>query len=124
MTVQRRFRHLVPLTAAAAFAVSLLPASGAGAQERAPTAAVVAAFEHALDTFSDPTKLRISFTLRSRMDRSWSLVTGQYGERRIWASWVRRTDGRQHSVIFRTRDFDPGPRPPCDIRPAFSEPLC
>ena len=52
MTVHRRFRHLVCLAAAAAFAVSL------------------------------------------------------------------------RSVIFRARDFDPGSRPPCDIRPAFSEPLC
>jgi hypothetical protein len=104
-------------------ATAAAPAPAAGA--RAPKGAVVAAFERAVFHYAVPEKIRVEFTLRSRVDRLWSLVTGQYGRRGLWAAWVRRTaSGRYRVETFRTRDFDPGTTPPCDLRPAFSEPLC
>ena len=121
-----RLRRLAP----AALVLSLVfvataaaPAPAAG--DRAPKAAVVAAFERAVFHYAVPEKIRVEFTLRSRADRRWSLVTGRYGQRGLWAAWVRRTaSGRYRVETFRTRNFDPGTTPPCDIRPAFSEPLC
>jgi hypothetical protein len=63
--------------------------------------------------------------MRSERDRNWSLVTGGYGKRGLWAAWVlRHAGGRYRVEVFRTRNFDPGTRPPCDIRPAFAEPKC
>lgn len=104
----------------------LLPAAHAQDRSRpAPKAAVAAALEHAVFHYADPTRIRVTHTIRSDENRAWSLVTGSYGRRGLWAAWTRRTSGGAHRVaIFRTRDFDPGERPPCDIRPAFSEPEC
>jgi hypothetical protein len=119
-----RIRRLVP----AALVLSLAAAAAAPAPApaaSAPKAAVVAAFARAVVHFKSPAKIRVGFTLRSRRDRLWSLVTGHYGERGLGAAWVRRTSpGRYRVETFRTRNFDPGSTPPCDLRPAFSEPLC
>lgn len=101
------------------------PAGAQGAARSAPDAAVAAAFARAVHHYADPTRIRVTHTLRSDENRSWSLVTGSYGRRGLWAAWARRTArGSYRVVVFRTRDFDPGSRPPCDIRPAFSEPAC
>jgi len=118
-------RRLAP----AALVVSLLAAIAvvpAPAQaERAPKAAVVAAFARAVQHYDVPEKIRVEFSKRSRVDRLWSLVTGRYGERGLWAAWVRRTTSGRYTVhTFRTRNFEPGTTPPCDLRPALSEPLC
>ena len=120
-----RIRRLAP----AALVVSLvaavaLPAPASAA--RAPKGAVVAAFERAAFHYDRAEKVRVEFSLRSTRDRLWSLVTGTYGKRGLWAAWVRRLspNGRYVVHTFRTRNFDPGTTPPCDLRPAFSEPLC
>lgn len=106
-----------------AVAVAVVPARAAA--QRAPKGAIVAAVAHAIYHYPTPEKVRLSVSLASRVDRRWSLVTGNYGRRGLWAAWVRRTPaGRYGVVVFRTRDFDPGTAPPCDIRPAFSEPSC
>lgn len=95
------------------------------ADRRAPKAAVAAALVRAVHHYADPTKLRVTHTLRSKADPSWSLVTGAYGRRGLWAAWTRRTRAGVHRVsVFRTRNFNPGTRVPCDVRPAFSEPSC
>lgn len=113
------------LSLALTLALALALAVPAYAKERAPKASVAAAFERAVYHYTVPEKIRVTSTLRSGVDRSWSLVTGSYGKRGLWAAWVRRTAAGRHRVeIFRTRTFDPGRRPPCDIRPAFSEPAC
>jgi len=116
-------RRLPPILLAAA----VLAAVGqpAVAKERAPKGAVAAARARAYDHYADDGKVKVGVTLRSQVRRSWSLVTGEYGRRGLWAAWVRRTaSGRYRVEIFRTRDFDPGAEPPCDIKPAFSEPEC
>lgn len=117
------------LAAPAALVLSLvaavaLPAPASAA--RAPKGAVVAAFERAAFHYELPEKIRIQTTQRSTRDRLWSLVTGTYGKRGLWAAWVRRTSSTGPFTVhtFRTRNFDPGTTPPCDLRPAFSEPLC
>jgi hypothetical protein len=92
---------------------------------RAPRRAVQVGLRRARAHFRDDRRIRLGATLRSRVDRRWSLVTGGYAKRRLWAAWVRRSGSSRFSVaIFRTRDFSPGLRPPCDLRPAFSEPDC
>ncbi len=106
-------------------ATTVSPTGAQGATRPAPDAAVAAAFSRAVHHYSDPTRIRVTHTLRSQRNRSWSLVTGSYGRRGLWAAWTRRTSNASYRVVvFRTRDFDPGSRPPCDIRPAFSEPAC
>ncbi len=110
-----------------ALALAVLPslAQARDADRRAPRAAVAAALGRAVHHYADPTKLRVTHTLRSEADPAWSLVTGAYGRRGLWAAWTRRTAASSHRVaVFRTRNFDPGGRAPCDIRPAFSEPSC
>jgi hypothetical protein len=102
-----------------------VPLPAAAADKPAPKAAIAAAVEHAIFHYADPQKLRLGASVRSRVDRRWSLVTGGYGRRGLWAAWVRRApSGRYRVRIFRTRNFDPGREPPCDIRPAFAEPEC
>jgi hypothetical protein len=119
-------RVLIAIAALAALVLtSQHVASAALELPPAPKAAVAAAVERAIFHYADPQKIRIGATMRSGRDRRWSLVTGSYGRRGLWAGWVRRTAaGKQRVVFFRTRDFDPGTRPPCDIRPAFTEPAC
>ena len=119
-----QIRRLAPAALVLALVAAIAAPAGAQAA-RAPKAAVVAAFARAVDHYAVPEKIRVEFTKRSRVDRLWSLVTGRYGERGLWAAWVRRTASGRYSVhTFRTRNFDPGTTPPCDLRPAFSEPLC
>ncbi len=119
-----RIRRLAPAALVLSLAVAVaLPAPAFAA--RAPKAAVVAAFERAVFHYDVPEMVRVESSLRSRRDRLWSLVTGRYRERGLWAAWVRRSaSGRYRVHSFRTRNFDPGTTAPCDIRPAFSEPLC
>lgn len=118
-------RRLVALASGLLLASLVSPAGAQGATSRAPDAAVAAAFSRAVHHYADPTRIRVTHTLRSDENRSWSLVTGSYRRRGLWAAWTRRTaSGSYRVVVFRTRDFDPGSRPPCDIRPAFSEPEC
>lgn len=106
-------------------AVTLGSTPAGAAKQRAPKAAIVAAFERAIYHYATPEKVRLSVSLASHVDRRWSLVTGNYGRRGLWAAWVRRTSGGRYRVmVFRTRNFDPGTTPPCDIRPAFAEPSC
>ena len=108
----------------AVLAIALAVPAEASAR-RAPKAAVAAALERAVFHYALPEKIRVTATLRSDVDRSWSLVTGSYGRRGLWAAWAHRgSSGRYRVEIFRTRNFDPGDKPPCDIRPAFSEPEC
>jgi len=92
---------------------------------RAPRDAVEAAVRRAARHYAVRDRIAVGATLRSRRNDAWSLVTGSYGKRGLWAAWVRRRSGGAYRVeVFRTRRFDPGRRPPCDIRPAFSEPDC
>jgi sporulation and spore germination protein/immunoglobulin-like protein involved in spore germination len=105
----------VPLVAGA-------PRPAVGKQP-APDAAIRAARARASELVGS--SARLGATLRSQVDPAWSLVTGGYGKRGLWAAWVRRDSAGGYRVeIFRTRNFAPGPRPPCDIRPAFAEPVC
>lgn len=103
----------------------LVLATPAAALDRAPRSAINTAKARAAKHFGgDPSRVKATFSMRSARNRSWALVTGERG-RRIWAAWMRRgSDGKWRVGIFRTRDFDPGARVPCDIRPAFSEPIC
>lgn len=100
-------------------------AAPAAALDRAPRSAIDKAKARAAKHFGgDRSRVKATFSMRSARNRSWALVTGERG-RRIWAAWMRRgSDGRWRVSIFRTRVFDPGPRVPCDIKPAFSEPSC
>ncbi len=120
-----RIRRLVPAAVVLCLAAAIA-APAPAASPRAPKGAVVAAFTRAVSHYDVPEKIRIQTTHRSQRDRLWSLVTGNYGERGLWAAWVRRLspNGRYVVHTFRTRNFDPGTTPPCDLRPAFSEPLC
>ena len=102
-------------------AVRIPLVAGRVGKDPASRAAVAAALVTARGRYPDA---RVAETLRSALDRSWSLVTGRRGRRGLWAAWVRRIAGVQRVEIFRARDFRPGRRPPCDIRPAFSEPAC
>jgi hypothetical protein len=116
-------------TLTTSLAVLALTGSGSGAlaaaTSPAPKGAIAAARATAHREFRVDSKVKVTGSLRSQVGRSWSLVTGGYGRRRIWAAWVRRRPSGRYTVeIFRTRNFDPGSRPPCDIRPAFSEPAC
>jgi hypothetical protein len=112
-------------TACAGTAAALALGSAGAAAERAPKPAIVVGFERAVYHFPTPEKIAISGSLRSQIDRRWSLVTGRYGRRGLWAAWVRRSSaGRYRVQVFRTRTFHPGAKPPCDIKPAFSEPEC
>jgi hypothetical protein len=97
------------------------PATASAA--KAPRGAIRAAEMRAKRVFDAPERPRSDFSLRSARNRSWALVTG--GGVRQWAAWVHRTGRGAWKVrYFRTRNFEPGRRVPCDIRPAFSEPLC
>lgn len=100
-----------------------IPATAVAA--KAPRGAVRAAERRAKSVLDTPTRPRSTFSLRSQRRRSWALVTGGGHGVRIWAAWVQRTPrGRWRVRYFRRRDFSPGRRVPCDIRPAFSEPSC
>jgi hypothetical protein len=106
-------------------ALAATAAVASAATQGAPRGAYVAAYAKALSRFADPDKVHVdNGSYRSTLDRSWSLVNGRYGRSRIWSAWVQRTGGRYRVRIFTTRDFDPGERVPCDIRPAYSEPIC
>ena len=111
------------MTAVAVAVVAAAPANASKA--RAPKGAVAAALQRAVLHFAAPEKLKVAVTLRSSIDRRWSLVTGVYGQHGLWAGWVRHSPSGHYVVeIFRTHNLDPGTRPPCDIRPAYSEPAC
>jgi hypothetical protein len=68
-------------------------------------------------------------TLRSRVDRRWTLVDGYYrkpGKGGLWALWLKQRSGRWVVVYGGTNDRADAPagKVPCDIWPAFSEPSC
>jgi hypothetical protein len=98
--------------------------AGRRGTEPAPAAAIDAALARARRHYAVDRTIRAAVTLRSQRRPAWSLVTGSHGARGLWAAWVRRSAGAYGVETFRTRDFDPGTTPPCDIRPAFSEPAC
>ena len=98
--------------------------AGPRGKEPAPPAAIAAALAGARRHYAADGTTRVEVTLRSQLRPAWSLVTGAHGKRGLWAAWVRRSAGAHRVETFRTRDFDPGTAPPCDIRPAFSEPAC
>ena len=92
----------------------------AARKQPAPDAAIKAARQRARTLPG----MKVGATLRSQVDRAWSLVTGGYANHGLWAAWVRRDDTGTYRVeVFRTRDFNPS-APPCDIKPAFAEPRC
>jgi hypothetical protein len=107
-------------------AALLLAFPAAAPAAKAPRDAIRAAELRAQAVFDTPERPRSDFSLRSRRDRAWALVTGAgSGQFRLWAAWVQRTRRGTWKVrYFRRRDFEPGRRVPCDIRPAFSEPSC
>jgi hypothetical protein len=107
-------------------AALLLAFPAAAPAAKAPRGAIRAAELRAQAVFDVPERPRSDFSLRSRRNRSWALVTGGgSGRVRLWAAWARRTKRGAWKVrYFRTRNFEPGRRVPCDIRPAFSEPSC
>jgi hypothetical protein len=108
-----------------AIAALLLAFPATAPAAKAPRGAIRAAELRAEKVFDTPERPRSDFSLRSRRSRSWALVTGGGSGVRLWAAWARRTKrGTWRVRYFRTRDFDPGRRVPCDVRPAFSEPLC
>jgi len=121
-------RRILILPAGVAVAVAMaaagVPAAAAGRD--APRGAYVAAYERALKHFPDPDRVRVDGgSLRSLRNPAWSLVNGTYGKRRLWSAWVRRTEAGAYRVrALRTRDFDPGPPVPCDIRPSWAQPSC
>jgi hypothetical protein len=98
--------------------------AGPRGKEAAPPGAIAAALARARRHYAVDSTIRVTVTLRSQLRPAWSLVTGAHGARGLWAAWVRRSAGAYRVETFRTRDFDPGTAPPCDIRPAFSEPAC
>jgi hypothetical protein len=98
--------------------------AGPRGKEPAPPGAIAAALARARRHYTVDRTIRVHVTLRSQLRAAWSLVTGSHGARGLWAAWVTRSAGAYRVARFRTRDFDPGTAPPCDIRPAFSEPAC
>ena len=98
--------------------------AGPRGKEPAPPAAIAVALARARRHYALDGTIRVEVTLRSQLRPAWALVTGSHGARGLWAAWVRRSAGAYRVETFRTRDFDPGTAPPCDIRPAFSEPAC
>jgi hypothetical protein len=98
--------------------------AGPRGNEPAPPGAIAAALARARRHYAVDRTIRAEVTLRSQLRPAWSLVTGSHGARGLWAAWVRRSARAYRVETFRTRDFDPGTAPPCDIRPAFSEPTC
>jgi hypothetical protein len=98
--------------------------AGRRGKEPAPPEAIAAALVRARRHYAVDRTTRVHVTLRSQLRPAWSLVTGSHGARGLWAAWVRRSAGAYGVEAFRARDFDPGTAPPCDIRPAFSEPAC
>ena len=98
--------------------------AGPRGKEPAPPGAIAAALARARRHYAVDRTIRVEVTLRSQLRPAWSLVTGSHGARGLWAAWIRRSAGAYDVETFRTRDFDPGTAPPCDIRPAFSEPAC
>jgi hypothetical protein len=98
--------------------------AGPRGKEPAPPGAIAAALARARRHYAIDRTIRVDVTLRSQLRPTWSLVTGSHGARGLWAAWVRRAADDYRVETFRSRDFDPGTPPPCDIRPAFSEPAC
>jgi hypothetical protein len=98
--------------------------AGRRGKEPAPPGAIAVALTRAHGHYAADRTIRVHVTLRSQLRPAWSLVTGSHGARGLWAAWVRRSAGAYRVETFRTRDFDPGTAPPCDIRPAFTEPAC
>jgi hypothetical protein len=98
--------------------------TGRRGKEPAPPGAIAAALARARRHYAVDGTIRVDVTLRSQLRPAWSLVTGSHGARGLWAAWVRRSARAYRVETFRTRHFDPGTAPPCDIRPAFSEPAC
>lgn len=98
--------------------------AGRRGKEPAPPGAIAAALARARRHYAADRTIRVRVTLRSQLRPAWSLVTGSHGARSLWAAWSRRSRAAYRVETFRTRDFDPGSAPPCDIRPAFSEPAC
>jgi hypothetical protein len=98
--------------------------AGRRGKEPAPPGAIAAALARARRHYAVDGTIRVEVTLRSQLRPAWSLVTGSHGARGLWAAWIRRSAGVYAVETFRTRDFDPGTAPPCDIRPGYSEPAC
>ena len=74
------------------------------------------------------TRIAEIFSIRSRRDRRWALVTVFTRRGTGIAAWLKRTDGvwrvrhteRAHDETRPPRSL----RAPCDVQPAFSEPDC
>jgi hypothetical protein len=98
--------------------------AGPRGKEPAPQGAIAAALARTRRHYAVDRTIRVAVTLRSQLRPAWSLVTGSHGPRGLWAAWVRRSADTYRVATFSTRAFDPGTAPPCDIRPAFSEPAC
>lgn len=69
--------------------------------------------------------------IRSKIDPRWALVDGFYKRPRpggLWAVWLQLKEGRWRVAYagIDERAVEPPGRlkVPCDIQPAFSEPLC
>jgi len=115
------------LAVTAATAVTGAPAASAAT---APPTAVKVAVSAAQAHFHT-THIHADFSLLSRRDRRWALVDGFATARnRLWAAWLHN-DGASRWTLryFDTRaPFEPGStahgRVPCDLYPAFSEPVC
>lgn len=96
----------------------------------APRPAVQAAVSRARAQFNTQ-DVHADFSLVSRRDPRWILIDGRATKKdRLWAAWLH-DDGRgRWSIRYfdTTAPFQPQSsthgRVPCDLYPAFSEPLC
>lgn len=103
---------------------------GSAAATTAPSKAIQLAVSSARTQFHTG-HVHATFSLLSRRDRSWALVDGTATARhRLWAAWLRRGGNGTWQLRYfdTTAPFQPQStrhgRVPCDLYPAFSEPLC
>lgn len=125
LTVARRLTVL-----AIALAATAATATPAALAAKAPPAAVKVAVTAAQTRFHT-TRIKADFSLLSRRDRRWALVTGLATARhRLWAAWLHNDGASRWTLRYfdAKAPFQPAStahgRVPCDLYPAFSEPAC
>lgn len=117
----------------AVLAATLALPAAAAQRGPAPAAAVAEAKRHVVARHGIG-GLKDVHSLRSRRDPRWALVDGFYTRPKrasgpgLWAVWLRLGGGRW-AVRYSGLDGKAVQPParigvPCDIQPAFSEPLC